>query len=75
MKRILHLSIIVSVCRRSENGSLMIWFFERSSVTIETKRSVPNVNVISSIAGRKNADDVSVNVKPCQQRICRKMAS
>lgn len=28
------------------------------------KRSVPNVNVISSsIAGRKNADDVSVHVK------------
>ncbi|ELS61145.1 hypothetical protein BSI_26070 [Bacillus inaquosorum KCTC 13429] len=47
------MSIIVSVCQRSENGSLMIWFFERSSVTIETKRSVPNVNVISSIAGRK----------------------
>ncbi|MBU8622971.1 hypothetical protein KM900_06025 [Bacillus subtilis] len=53
MKRIPHLSIIVSMCRRSENGGLMIWFLERSSVTIEMKRSVPNVNVISSIAGRK----------------------
>lgn len=41
----------------------MIWFFGRCSVTIKMKRSVPNVNVISSIAGRKNADDVSVNIK------------
>lgn len=41
----------------------MIWFIGRCSVTIKMKRSVPNVNVISSIAGRKNADDVSVNIK------------